>query len=77
MDWHGERRYAVYENFQLNNEQVRNGESGDLLVLSLGVGHLNLHSAGQLPATGCGEIPCLPDLLVVELSIPTRTGPFS
>lgn len=58
MDWHGERRYAVYENFQLNNEQVRNGESGDLLVLSLRVGHLHLHSVGQLSATGCGEIPC-------------------
>lgn len=31
MDWHGERRYAVYENFQLTNEQVRNGESNDFL----------------------------------------------
>jgi len=39
MDWHGERRYAVYENFQLANEQVRNGKSGDLLVLSARVGH--------------------------------------
>lgn len=33
MDWHGERRYAIYENFQLANEQVKNGESSDLLAL--------------------------------------------
>lgn len=33
MDWHGERRYAIYENFQLANEQVRNGESSDLRAL--------------------------------------------
>lgn len=33
MDWHGERRYAIYENFQLANEQVRNGESSDFLAL--------------------------------------------
>lgn len=42
MDWQGERRYAVYENFQLANEQVRNGESGDLLVVSVRVGHLHM-----------------------------------
>lgn len=33
MDWHGEKRYAIYENFQLANEQVRNGERSDLLAL--------------------------------------------
>lgn len=33
MDWHGERRYAIYENFQLANEQVKNWESSDLLAL--------------------------------------------
>ncbi|NWH48164.1 FGL1 protein, partial [Fregata magnificens] len=39
MDWHGERRYAVYENFQLANEQdnyrlwfgTYSGNAGDAL----------------------------------------------
>lgn len=30
MDWHGERRYAIYENLQLANEQVTNGGGSDL-----------------------------------------------
>lgn len=30
MDWHGEKRYAIYENFQIKNEQVRIKKPRDL-----------------------------------------------
>lgn len=45
MDWHGERRYAIYENFQLANEQVRRGASSHLPVLSVRVEHLHVQQS--------------------------------